>query len=74
MRVHSNFDGLKRTFNVVTDSDVIYGINNYLENNPAEILAMTARKHSFLERLFGTVHTKKMSYETKIPLLVLKEG
>jgi len=74
MRVHSNFDGLQRSFHVVTDSDVINGINNYLESSPADVLAMTARKHSFLERLFGTVHTKKMSYETKIPLLVLKEG
>ena len=74
MRVHSNFDGLQRSFHVVTDSNVINGINNYLESSPADVLAMTARKHSFLERLFGTVHTKKMSYETKIPLLVLKEG
>ncbi|MEO6894848.1 MAG: universal stress protein [Ginsengibacter sp.] len=73
MRTHNNFEGMKRKFNVVTDSDVISGINNFLSNNPAEILAMTARKHSFLERLFGTVHTKQMSYETKIPLLVLKE-
>lgn len=74
MRVHSNFDGLQRSFHVVTDSNVINGINNYLESSPADVLAMTARKHSFLERLLGTVHTKKMSYETKIPLLVLKEG
>jgi nucleotide-binding universal stress UspA family protein len=74
MRVHSNFDGLQRKFNVVTDSNVINGINYYLESAPADVLAMTARKHSFLERLFGTLHTKKMSYETKIPLLVLKEG
>lgn len=73
MRTHNNFDGMKRKFNVVEDSDVISGISKFLSNNPAEILAMTARKHSFLERLFGTIHTKQMSYETKIPLLVLKE-
>ena len=73
MRTHSNFDGMKRKFHVVVDSNVISGINKFLTYNPAEILAMTARKHSFFERLFGTVHTKQMSYETKIPLLVLKE-
>ena len=74
MRTHSNFDGMKRKFNVVQNPNVINGINTFLKTNPAEILAMTARKHSFFERLFGTVHTKQMSYETKIPLLVLKEG
>ena len=73
MRTHSNFDGMKCKFNIVEDSDVISGIIKFLSNNPAEILAMTARKHSFLERLFGKVHTRQMSYETKIPLLVLKD-
>ncbi len=73
MRTHSNFEGMKHKFNVVEDANVINGISKFLKNIPAEILAMTARKHSFFERLFGTVHTTQMSYETKIPLLVLKE-
>jgi hypothetical protein len=35
-------------------------------------LVMVSRKHHFFERMFGTVHTKAMSYQTKIPLLVLQ--
>lgn len=74
MRTHSDFEGMKYNFNVVEDSNVISGINKFLDEKPAEILAMIARKHSFLERLFGTVHTRQMSHQTKIPLLVLKDN
>lgn len=73
MKTHFAFDGMKYDFKVVEDSNVIRGINKFLEKNPAEILTMIARKHTFLDRLFGTVHTKQMTYETKIPLLVLKD-
>ncbi|MEO8822341.1 MAG: universal stress protein [Ginsengibacter sp.] len=72
MKTHFTFEGMKYNFNVVEDAKVINGINKFLDENPAEILAMVSRKHTFLERLFGTIHTKQMSQETKIPLMVLK--
>lgn len=73
MKTHFTFDKMKYNFNVVEDSNVINGINQFLDENPAEILAMVSRKHTFLERLFGKVHTKQMSQHTRIPLLVLKD-
>ena len=72
MGTHYSLDVLKHSFNTVEDSSVIEGINKFIEEKPCDMLAMMAHKHSFIERLFGKVHTKDMSYETKVPLLVLQ--
>lgn len=59
-------------FHTISESKVEDGINNFIEMNPTNILVMVAHKHSFFERMFGKVHTKVMSYQTKIPLLILQ--
>lgn len=72
MGTHYSFESMKHSFNTIEDANVIEGINKFIEEKPCEILVMIAHKHSFFERMLGKVHTKKMSYETKIPLLVLQ--
>lgn len=72
MTTHYSFEGAKHSFNTIEDANVIEGINEFLKEKPCEILVMIAHKHSFFERMLGKIYTKKMSYETKIPLLVLQ--
>jgi hypothetical protein len=48
------------------------GINKFIEKESTDILAMVAHRHNLFERMFGKVHAKSMSYQTKIPLLVLQ--
>lgn len=49
------------------------GIENFIESHPAELLVMVAHTHNVFERIFGTVHTSAMSYESRLPLLVLED-
>jgi len=72
MGTHYSFEMMKDSFNTIEDANVIEGINKFIEEKPCEILVMIAHKHSFFERMLGKVYTKKMSYQTKIPLLVLQ--
>lgn len=72
MGTHYSLEHLKHRFNTVEDTSVIEGINKFIEEKPCDMLAMMAHKHSFIERLFGKVYTKEMSYETSVPLLVLQ--
>ncbi len=72
MGTHFSVGALKHSFNTIEESSVIEGISKFIEENPCEVLAMIAHKHSFFERMLGKVYTKEMSYETKIPLLVLQ--
>ena len=64
----------KHQFHIINGSRVEEGINQFIETNPTDILTMVAHKHSLFQRLFGKVHTKIMSYQTEIPLLVLQSA
>lgn len=72
MGTHHSFESMRHSFNTIADANVIEGINKFTKEKPCEILVMIAHKHSFFERMLGKVYTKKMSYETRIPLLVLQ--
>ncbi|HET7116780.1 MAG TPA: universal stress protein [Hanamia sp.] len=72
MATHRTFKILKHSFHTIEDTSVIEGINKFIEEKPCEMLVMMAHKHSFFERMLGKVYTKKMSYETRIPLLILQ--
>ncbi len=67
------FSKFSHSFHSVENNNVVEGINKFIEKNPTDVLAMMAHKHSVFERMFGTVHTKLMSHQTKIPLLVLQD-
>lgn len=67
------FKSVPHEFHFVADSDVKHGITTYLEQHQADLLVMVTHEHSFLERLFGKSHTTAMVYNTRVPLLVLKD-
>jgi hypothetical protein len=71
MRTSFSFSRCKHEFHTINESKVREGINKFMETNHTDLLAMVAHKHPLFDRLFGRIHTKVMSYETKIPLLVL---
>lgn len=66
------FSRLKPEFHSIREKDVVTGINKFMEENPCSLLTMVAHRHTLFERMFGKVHTKEMSLQTKIPLLVLQ--
>lgn len=67
------FKNLKHGFYMIKDDEVDEGIEDFLEDHPSDLLAMVARKRNLFERIFKASHTRKMSYETEIPLLVLQD-
>jgi nucleotide-binding universal stress UspA family protein len=60
------------SYDQVEDDDVDKGILDFTNNHPTDLLAMIAHHHSLIERLFNPIHTKAISVETRLPLLVLK--
>lgn len=49
----------------------IESLQNYITENNVDVLTMVFRKRDFLERVFNPSITRKMSYQTKIPLLAI---
>lgn len=67
------FEDLQHEFYMIKDDEVDEGIEDFLEDHHSDMLVMIARKRNLFERIFRTSHTRKMSYETEIPLLILQD-
>jgi len=48
-------------------------VNLFTQDKNIDIIIIAPKHHSFYERLFKTQHTKKMIYQSKIPVLAVHE-
>lgn len=67
------FSKIHPQFHSVYEKNIEEGIDEFIKNNRTDMLAMVAHPHSLFKRIFGTIHTKEMGYQTKIPLLILPD-
>jgi nucleotide-binding universal stress UspA family protein len=58
---------------VLADSSVEKGIEQYIKNSRADILAMFTRDLNFYEKLFDRSITRRMAFHSKVPLLAFKQ-
>lgn len=61
----------KISLKLVHEENVLEGINEYVNSNDVDVLAMTIKKRTLFDRIFNKSLTKKMAYHTRIPLLAL---
>lgn len=64
----------KVSFELIKDEDVVKGIDDYVTNNPVDIVAMATHHRSLLGRIFSKSLTKEMVYHCRIPLLALERN
>ncbi len=48
-------------------------VNMFTEDKDIDMIIIAPKHHSFFERLFKTQHTKKMIYQSKVPVLAVYE-
>ena len=58
---------------VSISEDITQGIDEYIVQTKADMLAMFTHKLTFFEKLFDTSVTRKMAFHTSIPLLAIKK-
>lgn len=73
MYFESYFASIPHTHNSSRFRDFEAGINDFVETNEVELLAIMPRKKSVLRKIFGSSHTRKLAYHTKLPLLAFHE-
>jgi nucleotide-binding universal stress UspA family protein len=59
------------SFHAVTNSDVVKGINAFIEARQMDMVVMVPRRHNFLKTLFNKRNTKAMAFHTAVPLLTI---
>lgn len=64
---------VNHTFFYLNDQEIIAGINAFVKKQKMDMVAMIARKHTLLERIFRQPYTKTMTFHSHVPFLVLHE-
>lgn len=67
---HTTYRNLKIDYDVITGSNFVQSIDEYLKERNFDLIAMTRRRRTLLRQLFSPSATKKMLYETDVPLLI----
>ncbi len=62
------------SMHVMVHDDAAEGLENFVLEKRAQMLALVARKHGFFASLFHDSITRKMTLHAEAPLLVLVEG
>ncbi len=61
------------SFELIKHNDVIKGLNNFLEENPVDLLVIYTHPYTFLQRLFEISYTKKLVLHTETPVLAISD-
>lgn len=64
---------LTHSVHITPHKNVTEGILNLVDENKSRILGIFHHHPNLFERIFSTFHSKEVSYEVKIPLLVIPE-
>jgi len=73
MREGLEWDRYNHSFNTIEKDNIEEGIDQFLEKHSTDLLVMVTRRHNFIQKVFGGSHTKKMTHQTKKPLLIFHE-
>ena len=63
---------LNISYDVVQNDNLLNILDNYIENNSIDIMALTSYKRNILSRLFNPGMARKMIFHSDTPLLVMK--
>lgn len=72
-RISSILKDTKFSFNYIENSDIPDGINKFLEDNPADFLALIKRKGRLFDNIFHQSLTKRIALNARYPLLALHD-
>lgn len=73
IKLEHALEDVKHSFYFSQNEDVVDGINDFVSENNMDMVVMIPRKHSFLKSVFNEPETKRIAFNTKVPLLALHE-
>lgn len=64
------YSDYKITSDVVRHTDIIQGLEEYIESREIDLIALTTHKRGVIERLFNPSIARKMIFHSYVPLLI----
>jgi len=65
------FEGIRHSYTTLEADNVVLGLVDFLKTKNSDMIVMIPQKHNAWQSLFLGSSTKKMAYQTEIPLLLL---
>ncbi len=70
-KVQEYFNDVQPEFNFLDNSDIVNGITGFLNENPADVIAIVPGEHSLFEQIFFKSTTMEMIIQSNVPLMIL---
>ncbi|MFK7812969.1 MAG: universal stress protein [Maribacter sp.] len=67
-------EGIDYNFHTLTKVGVSQGIETFIESRGSDMIAFLNRKHRFFSNILSNPLIKEIGYDSKIPILVLKDN
>ncbi len=71
-KAFQKFDSKKLKIEVLVNKDIGKALDEYLLEQNADLVCMFTHQHSFYDKLFNRGQTKKIAFQSKVPLLAFK--
>ena len=71
--LHNKLESVEHSFHSEINSDVVSGIEKFVDEKEIDLLGMVARHHNFFERIFHKSVTQELSKLAHFPMLILHE-
>lgn len=72
--LESILTGIKQSYHVVEDDDIVDGIEEAMDDLDSDLLVMAPHKPGFWDKIFNSGNTREMALRTYIPLLALPKS
>lgn len=72
-RLMEMFEEFNPKFHFLRLYDVDEAINEFAEDQNIDLIINVHKDHSIMHRIFKSSHTKKMAYQSRVPLLIVHE-
>ncbi len=72
-KITAHFPNVDMSFNFIEGDDVSKGINKFMEENDAEMVALVRHNVGFFDRIFHPSTTKQMVLHPEHPMLILHD-
>lgn len=67
------FEGLEYSFHTLKNTDVLMGLNIFVQSRNSEMIAFINKKHAFLATIFSKTMVKDLGFNAKVPVLALHD-
>lgn len=71
--LHTMLEALAPEYHFIDDADIGNGINKFAEQNNLDMIIIIPKKHSLLESIFHQSSSKKIIFESHIPIMCIRE-